>query len=415
MKKFLLFLCSLTIALSSLAACTDKKEGPTNESSSSSSTEEPAEPQSYTVTLNLDGGAFADATTPSELTVQEGALYSLPTPVRMGYTFGGWKDAAGTSFAIAGIWGSAGGATLTATWTAKTYKITYNLDGGAFADTNTPSELTVTYDQAPPALPTPAKDGYTFTGWTYEGKTLPAVWNFTNDVLLLANWAEIQVQKCTVTFLQDGQSPITKEVVTGGTLASTDIPTPAPKDGYDFAWDRTDFANITENVTVNAVATAKTYTITLNADGGTGAPATTDITFDGNYTLPTPTKVGYSFIGWKNGTADVALSGAWNIASNVTLKAEWKANVYTLKLTVADGKLPSGKGYEVQITYGQSYNLANDYKPTHNDSDEYSFNEWVIKDTTTKFEMNFTCDWDMYDGASFEIEAKWSRNWTDFF
>lgn len=57
--------------------------------------------------------------------------------------------------------------------------------------------------------------------------------------------------KCMVTFLQEGQSDIVKEVRKGDAL--TDIPVPTEKLGYRVYWDRTDFSSITEDTVVTAI------------------------------------------------------------------------------------------------------------------------------------------------------------------
>ena len=53
--------------------------------------------------------------------------------------------------------------TLTANWTANTYTVTFNPNGGSVS----PTTKTVTYDSAYGTLPTPTRTGYTFAGWGY--------------------------------------------------------------------------------------------------------------------------------------------------------------------------------------------------------------------------------------------------------
>ena len=52
--------------------------------------------------------------------------------------------------------------TLTANWTANTYTVTFNPNGGSVS----PTTKTVTYDSAYGTLPTPTRAGYTFAGWS---------------------------------------------------------------------------------------------------------------------------------------------------------------------------------------------------------------------------------------------------------
>ncbi len=53
------------------------------------------------------------------------------------------------------------------------------------------------------------------------------------------------------------------------------------------------------------------------------------VTFGESYTLPTPYRLGYTFDGWYDSSDNKASSGVWNIASNVTYTAKWKANTDT--------------------------------------------------------------------------------------
>lgn len=94
----------------------------------------------------------------------------------------------------------------------------------------------------------------------------------------------------TVTFVQSGQDDVVRTVEAGGTL--TDVPEPVAKTGYTVTWDRSDFTNITQNLTVHAVETANKYTLTYDADGGTVTPSGIEVTFGtavGTLAVPPPT------------------------------------------------------------------------------------------------------------------------------
>ena len=99
-------------------------------------------------------------------------------------------------------------------------------------------------------IPTPvAEEGYNI----YWDRTDFS--NITENITVTAIKEEIvQDVYYTVTFVQEGQPTIEKEVIEGGTL--TDIPTPVAEEGYNIYWDRTDFSNIMENITVTAIKEA---------------------------------------------------------------------------------------------------------------------------------------------------------------
>ena len=53
------------------------------------------------------------------------------------------------------------------------------------------------------------------------------------------------------------------------------------------------------NISLTANATANTYTVTFDANGGTTPTASKSVTYNSTYgTLPTPTRTGYTFNGW---------------------------------------------------------------------------------------------------------------------
>ena len=82
--------------------------------------------------------------------------------------------------------------------------------------------------------------------------------------------------------------------------------------------------NFDSNVTLTAKWTKKQYTVTLDANGGSGVDASQTATYDSSYTLPTPTRTGYNFAGWFCGTTQYS-GGTWLTPENTTLVAKWTA------------------------------------------------------------------------------------------
>jgi uncharacterized repeat protein (TIGR02543 family) len=104
--------------------------------------------------------------------------------------------------------------------------------------------------------------------------------------------------------------------------------------GSDFASDLC--TDITSNATLYALWTANTYTISYNANGGSGAPASHSYTYAAsgttNLSSEVPTRSGHTFLGWSlnSGASSASYSPgqAWglNNASNYTLYAVWSLN-----------------------------------------------------------------------------------------
>lgn len=108
---------------------------------------------------------------------------------------------------------------------------------------------------------------------------------------------------------------------------------------------------------VKAVTVSAPYTVSYNANGGSGAPGNQkkaqDITL--KLSTTTPTRTGYTFNGWNtnnSGTGTNYAAGAnYTANANVTLYAKWTANKYTVTLNQQSG---SGGSSSVQATYGSA-------------------------------------------------------------
>ena len=117
--------------------------------------------------------------------------------------------------------------------------------------------------------------------------------------------------------------------------------------------DGADFGVATDgtNVVLTAQWTANKYKAFFNANGGTVATASKDVTYDSVYgELPTPTRTGYKFSGWVNAGATITASTIVKKAQNHTLYAKWTANTYNVALDQQDG---SGGSNTVTAVYGQ--------------------------------------------------------------
>ncbi len=131
----------------------------------------------------------------------------------------------------------------------------------------------------------------------------------------------------TVTFVCEGQENIVYTVKSGDVL--TDVPTLPTENGYVFSWQGYDLTKpITSSVTLTAVKTPNTYTVTFQLALKSAVIETTRLTvrYGENYAMPTPTCTGYVFVGWT--VADTGdefeTTGVYTLLTNVELVAEWK-------------------------------------------------------------------------------------------
>ena len=374
-------------------------------------------PNAYTVTLDPAGGTLDGEKT---LTVRYGEAYgTLPEPVKAGYQFTGWYDAAGSRVNASTVYAAASDTTLTARWSVSAYTITYVVDGVTVQ--------TATYDFGATITPyTYTKEGYTISAWspavpatmpaenltvsatstvntytvTYQvngetvhedavpyGAAIPAytytltgytvgAWNedipATMPARDLTVTADATVNTYTVTYVVDG-----KQVHEDSVPYGTAIPAYTySKTGYTFSgWDAALPETMpAQNLTLNGTTTVNAYTITFDSNGGS-AVASVTADYGTALTQPEdPTRTGYTFRGWYT---DTALTKAFLFttmpAEDVTLYAKWEANTYTLHFD-SDG----GSSVEDRtVTYGQPYGAL----PTP-EKQGYTFTGWQMADGT---------------------------------
>ena len=295
---------------------------------------------------NTGGNVPVDAASPYTSGTTVSVLGNTGALVRTGYTFAGWNtagDGSGTNYAQGATFNINAQVTLYAQWTANSYTITFDANGG---DAPTPANKSVVYDSTYGTLASTARSGYTFNGWftAASGGTLVA--NGTTVAIISAQtlYAQWTANSYTVTFDANGgdaPTPANKTVVydtTYGTLAST------ARNGYTFnGWftaasggtlvtSGTTVA-ITSAQTLFAQWTANSYTVTFDANGGSSpTPANKSVVFDSTYgTLATSARTGYAFNGWftaASGGILVTSGTTVAITSAQTLYAQWTIDGY---------------------------------------------------------------------------------------
>ena len=104
--------------------------------------------------------------------------------------------------------------------------------------------------------------------------------------------------------------------------------------------------SVTEPTTLTAKTTVNSYTITAELDGGTidGSPTwSKTYTVKDTVTLPTPTKVGHTFLGWVEKGGNAVPNPNYTVpvgtTGNKTFVAKWSANKYELDI---NGRLDNG-------------------------------------------------------------------------
>lgn len=150
-------------------------------------------PNQYQITLDLDGGTYVEQPiADNKVTVTYDAVPNLPSVKKDGYSFSRWTNN-GVNFDTSADYTIAGGITLKANWTANTYTVTFNANGGTVSPASTNVTFNTTYGDR---LPVPYYAYHHFVGWytaAEEGEQVTSESKFltpNNDLVLYAHWSE---------------------------------------------------------------------------------------------------------------------------------------------------------------------------------------------------------------------------------
>ena len=275
------------------------------------------------VTLDLGGGTLGGSSDAIQIIVKNGSNFTAPAsdgltrPDGDAGSFFMWLGSNGKLYAP-GASVPADVTKLTAQWTAPTYAVTLNTNGGTIADGKDVTGYTYGVGATLPTDVT--RTGYTFKGW-YDNENLtgsPVTAIGGTEMGNKEYWAKWEINQYTITFDTNGGSeiaPITQDY--GTEITAPDNPT---RKGYTFkGWDKEIPETMpAENMTVKAQWEINQYTIAFDTNGGSEiAPITQD--YGTEITAPdNPTRKGYTFKGWDKEIPETMP------AENITITARWR-------------------------------------------------------------------------------------------
>ena len=330
----------------------------------------------YTVTVKPENGK-ADIT----ITQDYGTPITAPTLTREGYTFKGWDKEIPETMPAENI-------TVKAQWEINQYTIAFDTNGGSEI-----APITQDYGTEITAPDNPTRKGYAFKGWDKEiPETMPA-----ENITVKAQW---EINQYTITFDTNGGSeiaPITQDY--GTEITAPDNPT---RKGYTFkGWDKEIPETMpAENITVKAQWEINQYTIAFDTNGGSEiAPITQD--YGTEITAPAnPTRKGYTFKGWDKEIPKTMP------AENITVKAQWKINQYTITFDTNGGSdiAPITQDYGTEIT-----------APDNPTRKGYTFKGWdkEIPETMPAENITITARWKDTEKPTGEIIIG-TNKWNEF-
>ncbi len=219
-----------------------------------------------------------------------------------------------------------------------TYTVSFNANGGTGTMAAVTGVAAGAYTLPANGFTAPA--GKQFKGWATSatGSVITtATYNVTGNVTFYAVWENIPVTTYTVSFNANGGTGAMADVtgVAAGayTLPANGFTAPAGKQFKGWATSATGevIATATYNVTGNVTFYAiweNIYTITFDANGGTGAMAAVTGVTAGEYTLPANGFTAPSckkFKGWATSeNGEVIATATYNVTGNVTFYAIWE-------------------------------------------------------------------------------------------
>ena len=358
------------------------------------------DPISYTISYNANGGSGA----PGSQTKTHGTDLTLSStkPTRSGYNFSKWttgKDGSGTSYAPGATYNANASITLYAQWISAC--------------------KWTTADACQKANP-----GYTCKSTGTDGACWDVDKPSTYTISYNANGGSGAPGSQTKTYGTDLKLSSTKPTRSGYTFVNWN--TKSDGSGTNYASGAT--YNTNANITLYAIwktnssggDTTTKYTVSYNANGGSGVPGNQVKTHGSNLKLSStkPTRSGYTFVNWNtkgDGTGKSYVPGAtYSTDANLTLYAIWKTNAsggpvtkkYTIKFDANGG---TGTTKEIVCDYGSKCTLTGNAFTR----DGYEFTGWNTKSDgngVSYRDREVVKDLSSVDGAIVTLYAKWKAN-----
>lgn len=249
------------------------------------------------------------------------------------------------------------------------------------------------------------REGYGFVGWNTEADGSGTTYDDEASVTLtedLTLYAQWTERSYTVIWNAEG-TEVDRETVAYGADA-TKNPTVPEKEGHSGAWEKS-ATNVTGDVVINAVYTPNRYTVTFDTDGGSVIdPITRE--YGSAISAPSnPTKSGYRFDGWTKDGASAEIPTTMP-AEDITLKAIWK------KVSTGGGGGGGGStrytvSFETdggsRVTSQTVLKNGRVSEPAEPQKEGYLFGGWYVDaDCTVRY------DFDAAVTRSMTLHAKWS-------
>jgi len=282
----------------------------------------------------------------------------LVAPSREGYTFLGWTGSNGRKSELEIIIpkGSVNDKNYTANWIANSYVISLNPNGGELST----KEIKTVYNSVYGIIPEPVREGYTFEGWHYNNEKIldSTVLTKAYNHELIAQWKVINYN---ISYNLNGGNVSTLPDIYNIETNTINIPNPT-KEGYTFlGWTGSNGSTPQKNISIpkgsigNKSYTANweviNYSISYNLNGGSASNKTSYNVETNTFTLASPNRTGYIFLGWtgSNGsTPQKNISIPKGSIGNKSYTANWEVINYSISYNLNGGSASNKTSYNVE-------------------------------------------------------------------
>ncbi|HHV09437.1 MAG TPA: InlB B-repeat-containing protein [Clostridiales bacterium] len=383
------------------------------------------QPETFRINLDSNGGSCG---TEWVYAAYEAAYGPLPKPTRDGYLFTGWYTERSGGYEI-GDYDTVNNpeeTTLYAHWEPGYYRIQLYVNESSLGSSS-PVLNGQPYGSllsSPDTLAHVALYGHHFTGWytQKQGGTLISpsdIVNLADTQLLYAQWTQ---KTPTVIFYANGGNleQATKTVAYGGSYGELPAPTLAYHTFDGWYTSLSGGTRITADSINTQAETPMLYarwipdsfTVTFDPNGGSVTTGSKVVAYEKAYgTLPTPSRAGYTFLGWYtegSGGTLVTPTSIMTTGSHHTLYAHWQGKSVVITLhpnggtggtteltvylgdTIGEMPLPTRQGYHFDGWYtdreGGSRVLPTDTVTSSNNFTLYA--HWSTRTLTVTFDAN---------------------------
>ena len=363
----------------------------------------------FSVEANRDA-LVAAANMKSLFRYTEDDEFDLPIPTKEGYEFLGWYDGETKVERIEK--GSSGDLALVARWEEidyKSYKISYDTQGGELAVKEYDyDEIVADFLADFNRLGSVSLTAQTFLSGSHPSvKTVfanadfLAKWNWL-FVYMLEDLKAINPDRLSDEYLADTLTALEK-LIAGDTAVMSASAAPGPNARTMIRSYMAGLMNLTKGSDANATFAAYVPDFSVEANqaailAAVNKPLT--YTVEDEVVLPTPTKEGYTFLGWYNG--DVKLEKVEKgTTGELTLVAKWESEVEVEVESEIEYVLDGGVNAEnAPATYVEGEGLATLPTPT---KEGYKFLGWYIGENKVESISAETT-------GKVTLTAKWEEN-----